>query len=80
MYSFPCLKVRPPQPDSCKATEDDSPDSLVLGNYSILSGYLRKLSFSRASPLALSVLKATREETACGEMLSVRSKTKARRL
>lgn len=70
----------PLQPDSCKATEDDGPNSLVLGNYSILSGYLRKRNFSRASPLALSVLKATRKVTTCGGTLSVRSKTQVKRL
>lgn len=80
MYSsFPRFKVRPPQLDSCKSTEDDGQNSLVLGNYSILSGFLRKRDFSRASPLALSVLKSTGEGTKCGETLSVRSKTKVGR-
>lgn len=76
MYSFLRLKVRPPQLGSCKAIKNDGPSSLVLGNHGILSGFLRKLNFSRASPLALSVLNSTREGTTCGKMLSVLSKTK----
>ena len=81
MFSFLPLKVRPPQLGSCKAIKNDrGPSSLVLGNHGILSGFLRKLNFNRASPLALSVLNSTREGTTCGKMLSVLSKTKVRRL
>ena len=69
--------MRPPlHPDACKFTEEHSENSLILGNKSTLSGFLKMRDLNRASPLALSVLQSVREGTLCGRSLSVQGKTK----